>query len=174
MEEHLTRYGYALWFVKRKRVLDLGCYNGYGTVLLSWGAASVTGYDNDPKALRKAESRQYECPAMFRQVDFDKEPLPYGPFDTIVSFEVLEHVEDPDDLMQKMMATLAPGGVFVFSVPHMVANRQHKTLFDREKITELIGRHLTLKELHVFDKRPITGRHCWSGVVDYVGYAVKE
>lgn len=173
LEEHLARYGFALWFIKRRRVLDVGCNNGYGDVQLSWGAQSITGYDNDEKMLEKARSRQYECPAEFKRVDFNTDEFLGDGFDVVVCFETLEHVDDPDALMRKIAGALVPGGTFVFSVPHLIANRQHKTLFDKQAITDLIGRHLTLKELHVFDERPVTKRHCWARVVDYVGFAQK-
>src|SRR3990172_3135768 len=44
--EHIYRYRFAARFVRHKRVLDVACGEGYGTVgLLKAGAESVIGVD---------------------------------------------------------------------------------------------------------------------------------
>lgn len=173
MEEHLARYAFALNFIKRKKVLDAGCFNGYGTQILSMGAAELVGYDVSPRALMLAGRRRYDCLTRFLRLDFDTEPWPEETFDTITCFEVIEHVTDPEKLLANLVLHLNPGGKLVFSVPHMIANRQHKTLFDEEKIKDLIGRYLTLSEFHIFDKKPFRNIPCYARVKDYVGVAAK-
>ena len=173
MEEHLARYGFALNFIKRRKVLDAGCFNGYGTQILSYGAGELVAYDVSPYALSLAQRRKYQCPISFTKINFDTETWPEETFDTIVCFEVIEHVADPEKFVADLAAHLNPG-FLVFSVPHMIPNRQHKTLFDESKIKDLIGRHLTLKEFYVFDKKPFRDHPCYAGVKDYVGVAIKS
>ncbi|MFH1571589.1 MAG: class I SAM-dependent methyltransferase [Gemmatimonadota bacterium] len=47
--------------------------------------------------------------------------LPFGSaaFDTVVSFQVLEHVPEPARMMAEMARVLRPGGRLIVSAPHM-------------------------------------------------------
>jgi 2-polyprenyl-3-methyl-5-hydroxy-6-metoxy-1,4-benzoquinol methylase len=47
-----------------------------------------------------------------------EEFVPSAPFDTIVLGHVLEHVEDPVDVLRRAGSWLAPGGVICCSVPN--------------------------------------------------------
>lgn len=181
LQEHLARYCFALPYVKRKRVLDIGCYCGHGAQILDLGALELVGVDNDTVALARCRERRFFAPhgVHFYAADLERATLRdqvfgLGTFGVITMFEVLEHLSDPEFVVKQISDLLDPEGFFIFSVPHMVANHQHKVLFDEQKITELITRHLSLVELHRFDKKPITGRKCYANVVDYVGIAKRK
>ncbi len=75
--------------------------------------------------------------------------------------------------MKNITRALRPGGTLVFSVPHMVANREHKTLFDEEKIKALISKYLTIKEFYIQDKKYLNNKQMFKGLKCYVGVAVK-
>lgn len=45
--------------------------------------------------------------------------LPVGPFKCIVMAEVIEHLYDPDRLLDVILKTLVPGGVLVISTPNL-------------------------------------------------------
>lgn len=51
--------------------------------------------------------------------DIQAMPLPSERFDTVVSFEVLEHVPDPEKALREIFRVLRPGGKLVMSVPHL-------------------------------------------------------
>jgi len=53
--EHRARYEFAKKFVERMRVLDLGCGEGYGSIMLSEVAQSVVGVDRDIQAINHAK-----------------------------------------------------------------------------------------------------------------------
>src|SRR5512139_3486774 len=55
--EHLHRYRFAKEFVKGKKVLDLACGEGYGSLMLSEEAGDVTGIDIDETTIRHASSK---------------------------------------------------------------------------------------------------------------------
>ena len=44
--------------------------------------------------------------------------FPAGHFDVVHANEVFEHVEDPVELVQQVLAVLRPGGVLVFRTPN--------------------------------------------------------
>ena len=51
----------------------------------------------------------------------DAAALPFedGSFDTVVSFHVLEHTEDPGKVVSEMARVLRPGGIVLLAVPFM-------------------------------------------------------
>src|SRR5208282_5082698 len=56
-DEHITRYKFAVPYVKEKRVLDIACGSGYGSSLLAETAATVNGRDLSPEAIEYCKNR---------------------------------------------------------------------------------------------------------------------
>jgi GT2 family glycosyltransferase/SAM-dependent methyltransferase len=115
--EHYHRYAIAARFVRGKRVLDLACGEGYGTALLAAHAAEVVGVDIDQTTVEHA--RQNYPQAVFRTGSITDPELLAGeePFDVVVCFEAIEHVEDHDAVLQLARQRLAPGGLLLISTP---------------------------------------------------------
>ena len=173
-KEHLVRYAFAMPFAYKRDVLDAGSKEGFGAHMLSYGANTVTLSDISQGYLDAGKKWfNFFCPVEFVQCDFNK-GFPEGEWDTIVSFEVIEHVKDPDFFVKNIAEHLLPGGHLVFSVPHMCPNHEHITLFDEEKIRALIERHLDLVVLHVQDKQIFSGEPLYKGLKCYVGVARKR
>lgn len=57
-----------------------------------------------------------------RQVDLNKETLPYGDgmFDVVVCSEVVEHVENYRCVLREIHRVLAPGGIAVLTTPNVL------------------------------------------------------
>jgi SAM-dependent methyltransferase len=92
---HVNRYLWALPRVEGKRVLDVGCGAGYGSLLMSWTSASVIGVDLDPTAV--AYARTHFPGVDYREADAGEDLD--GEIDVATCFEVLEHVADPDAVL---------------------------------------------------------------------------
>src|SRR6185295_12542584 len=94
-EEHLARYFFSGELVQGQRVLDLGCGTGYGSYYLSQkGARFVVATDIDAEAVQYAQ-RHYQAPNLaYLQSNAVHLPLCQQTFDLIVSFEVIEHLQD--------------------------------------------------------------------------------
>jgi SAM-dependent methyltransferase len=119
---HAARYGLARTMCADKRVLDIACGEGYGSLLLRrWGAARVVGVDVAAEAIAVAK-RLFADPAI-EYLCCDAYDLPErlgdeALFDVIVSFETIEHVQDPKRLLHMLRSLLAPGGVMMVSCPN--------------------------------------------------------
>jgi len=174
LKDHYARYTFALPYVAKRDTHDVGAKDGFGSLIFSFVAKSLTLSDISVPWLNRAEKRGgFACPTNFVICDYDKD-FPEGSWDTITAFEVIEHVENPEFLIKNIASHLRPNGFFVYSVPHMVANHEHKTLFDAEKIHNLVGKYLTVEEKYTQDKTPISDKKLYRGLVCHVGVARKS
>jgi SAM-dependent methyltransferase len=97
-----------------RRVLDLGCR--YGALTRTYAEGNeVVGVDVDREALEEAAKLGIET----RWADVDEQlPFADASFDVVVAGELLEHVRDPQRLVDEVTRVLRPGGTFVGSVPN--------------------------------------------------------
>lgn len=118
--EHLSRYSFAARLARGRRVLDVACGTGYGTAELSRVAQLAVGIDVAADAVTAASS-QYRSPNLsFLVGDARQLPFKAGTFDLLVAFEVIEHLQDWNRLLEEARRLLAPGGQFVVSTPNRV------------------------------------------------------
>ncbi|HTY18189.1 MAG TPA: class I SAM-dependent methyltransferase [Myxococcota bacterium] len=147
---HFERYEFAARVARAGRLLDLACGVGYGTELLlarnpSLGPA--VGVDVSTEAIAHANARYGGGAARFIAADALSFRDPEG-FDTIVSLETLEHVDEPERLFSHLASLLRPGGVLVASVPttpsvdlnphhrHDFSERSFRALGARQRLRE--------------------------------------
>ncbi|HXX95302.1 MAG TPA: class I SAM-dependent methyltransferase [Planctomycetota bacterium] len=109
LQEHLARYRFAQERT-RGRVLDVACGTGYGTAIL--GAAGV---DVSVSTLRYARTHH---PGTYVAADALRLPFGTAAFDSIVSFETIEHVQDPERFVAECARVLDPRGVLIVSTPN--------------------------------------------------------
>ncbi len=112
-------YRWAASIVRRAgldRVLDVGC--GVATKLaehLAPTGAHIVGLDQS-SAVRMCHD--LERPGEFVVVDLEKPIyMPELPFDLVVCADVIEHLMDPDPMLDLIQQCLAPGGLVIFSTP---------------------------------------------------------
>lgn len=124
-----------------QRVLEIGCGRGVGLeILLTHGAASVTGFDLDPKMVRLARQRlaRYGDHAGVFVGSADTIPAPDGSFDAVVDYGVLHHIPDWQQTLREIGRVLAPGGVFYFEdlLKAFISAPPMRALFDHPQATQ--------------------------------------
>jgi len=67
-------------------------------------------------------------------------PFKDGSFDTVVSFQVMEHVKEPHTMVREVTRILSPGGHAIVSAPHIWG--LHEVPNDYFRFTEYGFRHL--------------------------------
>ncbi|HEU0249715.1 MAG TPA: class I SAM-dependent methyltransferase [Solirubrobacteraceae bacterium] len=98
------------------RVLDIGCgEGGAADPLRAAGASYIAGIEILPEPARCAEQvyDEVHCGDALEQLDKLE-----GSFDTIICYDVLEHLYDPYALVRALFDITAPGGVLHVSVPN--------------------------------------------------------
>lgn len=144
-----------------KNFLDIGCGEGtYSEVLLRLGLQGV-GIDFSEKSLDVAKENLVEYTSSqkysticgdFTKTSFDKK------FDVIISWMVLEHVEDDTAFIQNMEKLLNDGGVIISAVPARMKFWGieddlvgHYRRYEKKDLIEKISlSNINLKELSIY------------------------
>lgn len=106
----------ASWLRHRRaaNVLDIGCGPGHLAAIFRESGHTVMGVD-----LRESPGARDRVDA-FLEADLDL-GIPdevEGPFDAVVAADLIEHVRDPEKVLQDAAARLSPGGTILVSVPN--------------------------------------------------------
>lgn len=118
----LARYKFvAKMLAGRKRVLEIGCADAFGTRVVQQEVGSVTAVDFDPvfiEATRAAVDERW--PLDLRVHDMLAGPVG-GPFDGAYALDVLEHIQphDEDRFVDNVVGSLADPGVAVLGMPSL-------------------------------------------------------
>jgi SAM-dependent methyltransferase len=151
----VRRYEVARLFevVQPRRVLDVGCGCGFHDKVMAGYpfVEQVVGIDYSPASVGAAE-REYPHLKVRRQVA-DIRSFEAEPFDLVVSFQVVEHVDDPQGFLDACRV-LSSGAVAVFTPnrkrlenrlrrlvgkPPALSDPQHFAEYTTDEIAELAG-----------------------------------
>jgi 2-polyprenyl-3-methyl-5-hydroxy-6-metoxy-1,4-benzoquinol methylase len=178
--EHIARYYFATPYV-RGRVLDIACGTGYGCHLVAKDrkreVTEIVGVDIDEETIKYATREYHHQKVTYLQRDILEPGLPeqLGIFDTILSFETIEHVADDELFMDQLYQMLKPGGTLVLSSPfgrgrgmptsepfhvHQLTPEEFEQLFDR------------FSSVEIFYQRGPTFEKKRDGVRYFIGVAV--
>ena len=162
--EHVVRYAWASQFARGRRALDAGCGAAYGSRMLAdAGASEVVGIDKDERVIAAMAPTM---PAGVRLDVGDVTALPYeaGEFDLVVCFEMIEHVAEPERVLDELRRVLRPGGLLVISTPNRdvftPGNPHHLHELTPDELREALGSR--------FGSVALRRQHTWmaSGVLD--------
>jgi ubiquinone/menaquinone biosynthesis C-methylase UbiE len=98
------------------RCLDIGCGRGYGFDCLKPKCESCTGLDISETFLEEARA-QYPGVSFVHQ-NAERLPFDDASFDTIINFEVIEHIEDDRAFLREIVRVAAPGALVAISTPN--------------------------------------------------------
>jgi SAM-dependent methyltransferase len=147
---HIAAYRFAFDYTTQRAVLDYGCGTGYGTALLAESAASAVGIDIGAAAVEHAAHSYRRHNLSFRRVaPAEDGPLPFDDhsFDTVVSFQVIEHIGAVQSYLSEIGRVLRPGGHAVIATPDRTSrlfsfqrpwNRFHVTEYSAPQLGELL------------------------------------
>lgn len=103
----------------RGTIADIGCGRGYGIEALRGRFSSCVGIDLSRDFLGELHANQPDIPVLLAT----GEHLPLGDqsLDTLIAFEVIEHLDDDEGFLWELRRTLRPGGMLAISTPNRAA-----------------------------------------------------
>ena len=95
----ITRYSWAAQNILGTKVFELGCSSGYGLQFLPENI-EYTGLDYDKRIIPVAREQGWRDNATFVHGDINTYEL--GQYDTIIAFEVIEHLDNGLEIVEKL------------------------------------------------------------------------
>ena len=132
-----------------KRVLDVGCSEGFGTILLAEAAETCLGVDLDADAIAVANATVASERLRFTVMNvLDEDP---GRFDAVVTLDVIEHIyqQHEDAFVARLAAVLDEHGVLLIGTPNITSDQYanahtkkgHVNLFSADRLRDLAREH---------------------------------
>lgn len=120
---HGASYRLAEPYCRGMHVLDLGCGSGYGAARIAGVANSVSAVDVSDDAIAYAAAHYARANVSFRRIE-PNAPLPFpdSSFDVVLSFQVIEHVQDDRRYLHEASRVLREEGTLILITPDR-ANR---------------------------------------------------
>ena len=142
---------------KKARILEVGCNTGYFGEALKRAGHSVFGVEISSRAAVLAEARIDHVFAGTIDAFLDTPDYCDERFDCITFGDVLEHLVNPGEVLQKIRERLTHGGIIIASVPNVahlsvrlmllggrweysdrgILDRTHMRFFDKRGLIEL-------------------------------------
>ncbi|SRR5216684_230883 len=137
---HIERYAFARKCFTGGRILDFGCGVGYGSEMLTRAGCHVVSVDTSESALTLARQRPGKLGTFLRpeQLEEDEE------FDGAMAFEVLEHLENPEEFLAMMARRARHLIVSTPIVPTMATNPHHRHDFTPAEFESMVARHFRI------------------------------
>jgi 2-polyprenyl-3-methyl-5-hydroxy-6-metoxy-1,4-benzoquinol methylase len=148
----LSRYKFAARMLpplEQVDVLELGCGEGFGALVLAEGGHQVLGVDADTAAIEVAQQTFTKPGLQFHAADFLGRR--FGEFRAVVSLDVIEHIpaELEDAYFWTMLANLSDDGMCIIGTPNEHASAYaspqsqagHINLYTAERLTAAVGRY---------------------------------
>lgn len=128
-------------------ILEVGTGTGYGVEIIAPKATRYISLDkqlpNTPLQLENVEYYYMEVPP----IGFENTS-----FDSVVSFQVIEHIEKDIDLVREVSRVLRPGGKFVVSTPNapmsITRNPWHVREYNADELRNLLECHFSKVEAY--------------------------
>ena len=139
-------YHYAAEMVEGD-ILEVGTGSGYGVEIVAPKATRYISIDKQlPQNILQLENVEY----------YEMEVPPIGfencSFDSVVSFQVIEHIEEDIDFVREVSRVLRPGGRFVVSTPNapmsLTRNPWHVREYKADELRNLLECHFSKVEIY--------------------------
>lgn len=117
IHQRLLKAYYAAKPYIKGDLLELGCGEGRGVELLAPLADSYTGIDKIEEVIKVLSEKNPHL--KFLSGVFPPFPFDDNQFDTIITFQVIEHVKRDEQFIQEIFRVLKPGGQALISTPNI-------------------------------------------------------
>lgn len=124
-------------------LIEIGCGEGRGMELLLTKCKTYTAIDKNEEVISRLKQSHKNLTLIASSVP----PFPRtesNHFDSLVTFQVIEHIEDDEMFMDEIHRVLKPGGTAVITTPNikmsLTRNPWHVREYTKEELLALAGR----------------------------------
>lgn len=131
-------------------LLEVGCGEGRGIELLIEKCNSITAIDRNEYTINHLKEK-------FKEITFIKESVPpfngveSDRFDSLITFQVIEHIEDDELFVKEIARVLKPGGVGLITTPNikmsLTRNPWHIREYTKEELENLLKKYFSEVEM---------------------------
>lgn len=131
----------------RQKILDIGC--GDGVLLSLIKNATLYGIDLDKDSLGYAATK---IKAKLVQAPADKLPFKANFFDVVLATEIIEHLDQPEKLIQEAKRVLKPSGYLILTTPvkqpGKLTDKLHVREFSSDELENLLKNYFHSVKLY--------------------------
>jgi len=152
---HKDRYRFAVACLNNMQalsILDAACGTGYGSdILKSLRPKYVQGIDICPQTVEYANKKYGNNNCVFKVADItNADHFEAEAFDAAVSFETIEHVEQPVRFLENIRKTLKRNGTLIISTPNEWGKtRDHKFDYDYDSFRADLNTYFKIDQIYV-------------------------
>ncbi|MGB0521513.1 MAG: class I SAM-dependent methyltransferase [Flammeovirgaceae bacterium] len=125
-------------------VLELGCGAGRGMELIAQAADNYTGIDKNSKLLA-SHQKQYPNFTFLEQNIPPFRGIEDNTFDFVITFQVIEHIEDDGLFVKEIHRVLKPGGKAIITTPNielsLTRNPWHVREYTAKQLHTLLAKY---------------------------------
>lgn len=151
-ERQVAAYYRSLEYVAGLRILEVGCGEGLGASLLSTKAASVVALDYSENALRVAHEQYGADNVEFTLMKVPPIDFPERSFDAVICFQIIEHLENPAELVAEIKRVLCEDGFAILATVNKAEtlsdNPYHISEFEAGDFQNLLKAHFVEVEMY--------------------------
>lgn len=164
---HLAAYEFVKGQINPENIiLEVGCGEGYGSNYLSKSCKEIIGIDVEKSAIEHAKKKYTSANCSFKEYNGSNIPYDDSHFDYVVSFQVIEHVDDDAAFIRDLKRVLKPGGTAFVTTPNKTYrlkpgqkpwNRYHKREYYPKELEDVLQKAFSdVKVWGVFGNEEIT------------------
>jgi 2-polyprenyl-3-methyl-5-hydroxy-6-metoxy-1,4-benzoquinol methylase len=133
-----------------QRILEIGCAHGGGLALMRWAGFDAFGVELSPWVVNFAE-KSFDVQVLQGPVE-DLEPEANS-VDAVCLFDVLEHLSDPFETLQRCREWMKPDAIWLVQTPEVPDNMDYFTMVNKN-----VGflKHLHEEHIFLFSKNAVT------------------
>jgi 2-polyprenyl-3-methyl-5-hydroxy-6-metoxy-1,4-benzoquinol methylase len=139
---------------RQGRLLDVGCGNGWSSSIFAKSGYDVVGVDLNPDAFEPTPSPNLS----FKKGSALEIPFPAACFDVVASYQMIEHVPDPELALTEMLRVTKPGGTISIVSPNILS-----ILASFRAMTRYVWKNRPLRT--ILFRRPGMPRHPWGNTL---------
>jgi len=135
-------------------MLEIGCGEGRGVSLLKEKVKSYTGLDKIQEVVDVLSAAHPQ--AEFKQAVIPPLPFADASFDSIISFQVIEHIKDDKKYLQEIARVLKPGGIALITTPNIKMSLSRNPWHIREYTADQL-KDLCNKDFNKVEMKGVSG-----------------